>query len=308
MKRYCIAGVAVIVVCSLSACSLVRHKSEKQPSTEDFDNWSLVLNGERVDDLRADPEKIREAVRKLLKYEPWNDDKAGKKDDKSDDKKDDPERMDEKRYRALMAGKDPDDGVTPDALKGIAGFSTTGLKRASEGQRQLIRGKIRDYVYDDKTKSGHLAVDTWVTVFNDAKAFINDKPDEVIRYHWDIEIEAEAFEVQPHSGDPENPFPPTKKYPNPVQFTEETLRDIEARGLKYKLFAQGEKVVVRHVYRVGADGKLERLPAGHPFYEPSKESCIDIMFDRYPPALDLPPQRGYCLGRCDQPQVVNTGA
>ncbi len=180
--------------------------------------------------------------------------------------------------------------------------------RAADGQRQVITGKIRDYVYDDSTKGGHLAVDTRVEIFKTDESFVAHKPDVTLRYHWDIEIQPGTFEVQPHSGNDLDPFPGTAKYPVPIQFTKATLKDIKKRGLKYKLFAKGEEIVVRHIYQVFDDGSIERLPDTDPWYQSTEESCIDIMFDRFPPAIDLPPQRGYCLGRCDQPQVVNTGA
>lgn len=302
MKRQLTSGLAVAVsILVLSACSLIE---KVQPVTEvpseEFDQWSLVLDGERVDDLRADPEKIKAKVRELLKSDPWSDDKARKS-------KGEPPRLDEEYFRALTEGRLPGTPV-PEALKGIGGFSARGLLRAADGQRQVITGKIRDYVYDDSNKSGHLAVDTRVEIFATRESFVMHKPDVTLRYHWDIEIEPGAFEVQKHSGEDLDPFPGTEKHPVPVEFTDATLKDIKKRGLIYKLFAKGEKIVVRHIYQVFDDGSIERLPNKDPLYESTEESCIDIMFDRFPPAIDLPPQRGYCLGRCDQPQVVNTGA
>ena len=295
MKCHLTPGLAMAaVLLVLPACSLIGKvpPADERPA-DDLQSWSLVVDGERVDDLRADPEKLKAKVRELLGTDPWSDDEARKAEGK-------PSLLDERTLRAFEEGRVPQADI-PDALKGIGGFTALGLLRAAIGERQVITGKIRDYVYDKAERSGHLAVDTWVKIYRTPRSFITDAPDATLRYHWDIEVEG-IYVEQEHTGDDLNPFP------GPVEFTDEAKREIKARGLKYKLFAQGEKIVVRHVYQVFEDGTILRLDDEHPFYEQTKESCIDILFDREPPAIDLPPQRGYCLGRCDKPQVVNTGA
>jgi hypothetical protein len=77
--------------------------------------------------------------------------------------------------------------------------------------------------------------------------------------------------------------------------------------LKYKLNAKGTGIVVRHVYRKVDSDPIELLPPTDPRYASTAESCIDLLFNPYPPETELPPQIGYCLGRCEQPAILNTG-
>lgn len=49
------------------------------------------------------------------------------------------------------------------------------------------------------------------------------------------------------------------------------------------------------------------LPPNDYRYTSTAESCIDLLSHPYPPEFELPPQKGYCLGRCEHPFIVNTG-
>ncbi len=103
----------------------------------------------------------------------------------------------------------------------------------------------------------------------------------------------------PHAIDPEDP------------------RSVWCRGLDHKLLAKGADVQIKNVFRKveccnpGCDhpecGKLVRLSDTEKFYLSTEESCIDLMFKGYPPASELPPQVEYCLGRCENPPIINSG-
>jgi hypothetical protein len=184
----------------------------------------------------------------------------------------------------------------PSALGGIAGFAVVSFLEAYAAESRprvgpTISGKIKDYVFNEDDLSGHLAVDT--RVYFPWSGIID-------RFHWDIEVRPGTYQVIPHSGNPNNPFP------NTVAFDKKKLKDIDARGLDHKLFAQGPGIRVRHVYKIRDDGSIKRLSNNHPYYASTLDSCIDLMFAGKPPAIRLPPQIGYCLGRCAQPAVVNT--
>jgi hypothetical protein len=186
----------------------------------------------------------------------------------------------------------------PSALGGIAGSVVIPFLEAYANNTAApeISGRIKDYVFDQADLSGHLAVETRV----------EHPPSEthplglIERFHWDIEVLPGTYQVIPHSGDRDDPFPDT------VAFDPAKLNDIERRRLDHKLFAQGPGIRVRHVYQILDDDSIQRLHNNHPYYASTLDSCIDLMFAGPPPAIRLPPQPGYCLGRCAQPAVVNS--
>ncbi len=80
---------------------------------------------------------------------------------------------------------------------------------------------------------------------------------------------------------------------------------------RYKLWAIGEAIRVDQIRVKRGAGAWVSLPnAGinAKFYDRNDENCIDMMFANRPPATLAgmgPPQ--YCLGRCANPLIVNTG-
>ena len=319
MRRcWTVSIVAVVAILGLSACaefSFHRSKATTQPPSSNLGGLAVVVNGAPIGELLADPVELRKVLTDLELDDLALVDDRGKLSEVG--RKNVQDLLD----RIKSRGNDPKDKgeteylrATDDvrrSLLGVGGFSVVQLLEAllaSGVERQVfLSGGIKDYIFDKDTKSGHLAVDTRIKIYETSESFIKGVPDRVERYHWDIEVEG-IYEVQEHSGNDLDPFPGTAQYPDGVEFTKYTLREIKRRGLKYKLFAKGEKIKVRNVYEIFEDGSVTLLPKEHIFYTSTEESCIDIMFDRFPPAVDLPPQRGYCLGRCDHPQVVNTGS
>ena len=282
MMRIWTLGVAAIAVVSLSACELLQEKLKR----DRFDEWSLVAGGEVVGGPKLSKDQLIKVASELLEFDVGTDEGQAK-------------------AKSILAGFDENSASgkdVPSALKGVAGQSTLSLVRWAVDEPQVISGKIRDYIYDDQNKSGHLAVDTKVETYGSLANLRNGTPFRVEFFHWDIEVVG-IYRVIPRGPDPFDPFPDT------VEFSDEALGpdgSIRRRGLDHKLFAKGKGIVVRHVYRRVGNGPLRRLPDGHPFYDTTEDSCIDLLFKGFPPASELPRQRFYCLGRCDHPQVVNT--
>jgi hypothetical protein len=193
----------------------------------------------------------------------------------------------------------------PAAMHGLGGIGTSLVLRAillKEAHR--AQGRIRDYVYVDQDKSGHLGVDVIIQYF--ASAQDRDAGAAPIRtelLHWDIDVDG-AYVVHERTGPRENPFPQVT-----LTLPEHAIASIwdPTRDLKYKLHARGTDIIVRHVYRKAEGGAIELLPSTDYRYTSTADSCIDLLFNPYPPEFELPPQKGYCLGRCEHPFIVNTG-
>jgi hypothetical protein len=246
------------------------------PDQEGFETWITMVGGAPIEEVLAEPERAASVVEELL----GNSDREFVRG------------LLERLRRGVAFPVDVR-GV-PSALGGIAGFAVVSFLEAYAAESRVgptISGKIKDYVFDENDLSGHLAVDT--RVYFPWSGIID-------RFHWDIEVRPGTYQVIPHSGDPNNPFP------NTVAFDPPKLADIAQRGLDHKLFAQGPGIRVRDVYKIGDDGSIQRYPDNHPYYASTLDSCIDLMFAGEPPAIYLPPQPGYCLGRCAQPAVVNS--
>ncbi|MDJ0895967.1 MAG: hypothetical protein QNJ92_12565 [Alphaproteobacteria bacterium] len=81
-----------------------------------------------------------------------------------------------------------------------------------------------------------------------------------------------------------------------------------ASNFDRKLWAKGDSVRITRVERERKNGTLKLLPANHPLYETTPESCVDMMFKGLPPETlpdgTTPPF--YCLGRCENPPIINT--
>lgn len=198
----------------------------------------------------------------------------------------------------------------PEALWGINGQTTRlALRAALLDEHYLFAGKIRDYLYidndgDGQMGSGHLAVTMTSWRYASLADFqAGAAPTRVETLHWHIEVD-QAYQVHKRGPiylepfDVDLPLPP------------EAIAAIwhPARDLRWKLHARGTGVIIREVYRQVNGGSIELLPSTETYYYGSTDdTCIDILFHPYPPKFELPPQLGYCLGRCERPFVINTG-
>ena len=252
---------------------------------EEFSDFPLVVDGSTVEDFVADTERAAQVLGGLLELD-----------------------VVEQRDAAIRLLEGIDDGFitqeeAPAGLRGIGGLGVRLAARAfllEEAHR--VRGRIRDYVYVEDTQSGHLAVDVKAEFFASAKDRNSGQPPvRTELLHWDIEVDG-AYQVHPRGLDFLDPFPQVD-----LTLPGYAIASIWNRDLKYKLHAKGRGIIVRHIYIKVDNGPIERLPSTDPRYAETDEACIDILLNPYPPETELPPQIGYCLGRCEQPAVVNTG-
>ena len=204
-------------------------------------------------------------------------------------------------------------GRFPPGIVGIGAFSILHLFIEATNfpsKWTIAYGRTRDYVFHESKKSGHLAVETMFEHYYSYDAYRDGIVDMTERYHWDVEVPDGLYEIRGRKGDaetsPYNPFPDTVNFPYHA-LNPKDKRSIWYRDLKSKLFARGETITVRHVYKQLNNDPIIRIPeSNHSFYKSDKDSCVDMMFENHPPPFDLPRQSSYCLGRCRHPNIFNT--
>jgi hypothetical protein len=259
--------------------------SSQSLGQEHFFDFPLAINGQTVEEFLANRDQAEQLLNGLMEID-----------------------VVEQRAQGISLLERIDQGIAtqeevPDALTGIGGFGTLLAARAyffDEAHR--VQGRIRDYVYVEDAQSGHLAVDVRTEFFASAKdRDSGGLPTRTELLHWDIDVEG-VYEIHHRGLDFTNPFPQVD-----LALPGYAIAAIWARDLKYKLHARGPGIVVRHVYRKIDEDPIARLPSTDPRYASTDASCIDLLFNPYPPETELPPQIGYCLGRCEHPPIVNTG-
>ena len=188
--------------------------------------------------------------------------------------------------------------------------------------RIKVSGKITDYLYVSAPApatasvppvvaggQGHLSVNMVYQEFDTEDEFIACNPTASELQHWDIEFKSCEVHRRDDARLPDDPYPAIELDFPPHSLDPDDGRSIWCRCLDHKLYAEGEAIEVRSVYRQrSGETALELLPSEHACYQSSKDSCIDLMFKGFPPATTLPPQKEYCLGRCPHPPIVNTGS
>jgi len=252
---------------------------------ESFFEFPLAVDGSTVEEFVADTERAAEVLSGLLEVDVVNQRDAAIR-----------------LLQGLDQGFLTQDGA-PAGLRGIGGLGVRLVARAfllQEAHR--VRGTIRDYVFVEDTASGHLAVDVRTEFFASAKDRDSGQPPlRTELLHWDIEVEG-AYEAHPRGLDFTDPYPQVD-----LALPGYAIASIWNRDLKYKLHAKGRGIVVRHIFLKVDNDPIELLPSTDPRYAQTDEACIDLLFTPYPPETELPSQIGYCLGRCEQPAIVNTG-
>ncbi len=290
MKRYWVTSiVAIAAVLGLSACAIKRE----QPQPSAANELGVFVNGDRLENVIIRPDATDELIF-LLVGERFRGDK-GREDLRQ-------------LLRAMEQGETTDADVP--ALNGLCGYSTAQFLRAAffPEERRREKGLIGDFLYDPNTGGGHLTVDTRTEIFLTDQSFRREIADRTVRLQWHIDVLPGTYEV--HLRDDTNPRDP---FPGTVALPREALDPgnpdgIWVRGLDHKLFAIGETIVVRDIYLQIDDGQIRRIPDGHIFYRPCKDSCIDLLTRGRPPRfrIDFPDQTGYCLGRCSFPLIYNS--
>lgn len=181
----------------------------------------------------------------------------------------------------------------PGQLQGVDGFIVASLLQTLLDENgdpvtsggnpiadTVLSGKIRDYTLvkgPQNTGSGHISVDM---------CYRDDASKKKYFLHWDMAVGDDNFTISETTNTPRPP-------------------------LDHKLEAKGVSVEVRHVYFrdvTGTGTALTRLNSGHRHYQRTNDNCVDLFTEGVPPetygelvAAD------FCLGRCDNPRIVNTG-
>jgi hypothetical protein len=231
-------------------------------------------------------------------------------------------------------------GVTP-----FVEVASVRMDNPNSQLRVKVGGKICDHIFipqDDPNNPsdcpnrgrGHLSVEVLHEFFESDDDLRACKPNKTEFYHWDIEIceyevhrrydLIEEYKDLHHLHFPNDPFPTVLDelpFPAPALDSNDP-RSIWCRGLNHKLYAKGRNVKVERVYRQvchhspdtnAIDEDFHLLDRSDPnnamYYAESEDACVDIMFKGYPTLAGVPDDvRGYCLGRCKKPEIVNTGA
>lgn len=296
MIRWAVGFALVAIIVSLSACMWSQDRmelmeiahAEDEVDREGLDDWMLMAGGMPIEELIVQREEARRVLLEVLGYD-----------------------YDDEQLAELLAMAREDDvraSDLPDALTGIPGFTVLQLLGAyvEPALERKVSGKIRKYYFNDDKKDGYLEVDTVVDTLDDGVIVKTDT------YSWVITVQPETFTVVPrcdiNPDDPNGcddngnmPFLDTLALPE-AALLQDNPDGIWQRGLDHKLWAKGTGIVVDRVIRNG----VLLSPEHHPLYVSNEDSCIDLMFAGYPPVSELPPQPGYCLGRCAHPMVVNT--
>ncbi len=201
----------------------------------------------------------------------------------------------------------------PSIFHGIEGISTLlAMWKFVLEEPVTMSGKIIDYGFakkNDESGNGHLGVQMRLDYFDKNGVLYKQK-----FMHWDVEainytvMKRESTEGASY---PHNPYPSAPVTFPPEGINPSDLRSVWARGLDHKLFAKGVgNFKIHDVYlmtkTVASTSEWERLPDTDYRYQVTESSCIDLMFAGFPPAIELPPQVGYCLGRCDHPRIINS--
>lgn len=142
---------------------------------------------------------------------------------------------------------------------------------------------------------------------------------ETVAYKFKVSVGSGGFTVIRHSGNDSNPFPIPAGSSTSIGFLPETLTRIKSLGFQYKLWAAGTTIQVTEFavdedYDWNGPPVFETINSSHAdwekyrrLFETDDKSCIDMMFVDYPPRElnDLSPPF-YCLGRCENPLLINT--
>lgn len=168
---------------------------------------------------------------------------------------------------------------------------------------EFVYGQIDEYEYDKEAGSGRIVDTTYFTTVT-VPLGIGPILSETESYRWTVSVEDGGFTVVPKSNaDPDDPFPGT------LEFDQAMLDRIELLGFEYKLWAKGTAIAIELIEIKGeGDPDYVAVPASDPRYMTTAENCIDMLFVNFPPAIlgELRPPL-YCLGRCENPMLINTG-
>ncbi len=169
-----------------------------------------------------------------------------------------------------------------------------------------FHGQIEKYVYNTDG-SGELTAVTYITrtIIPAGNGTPNGKTE---AFKWELTIQAGGFSVVAKGNNPASPFPGT------LSFTPEMRQRIDSLGFMYKLWAKGTKIKIDRIWHVANTNNMNWIelkdtnPKYAKLFDENAENCIDMLFvDSPPPDLNGMGPPLYCLGRCANPLLVNTG-
>ncbi len=192
------------------------------------------------------------------------------------------------------------DGRYTDGLAGIPARSFFNAVRQTLNENSEFRtalnvvttGKLEAYHYVEIGESCLRVLMTKTVTTAGGQSF-------TFRYRWTIFGE---FRVEPR-----NDNDPTDVFPG-ADTVKVTKAMADANNFQHKMWSRGNMLKVTRVERSFGNISFFLLPASNRFYKITPDSCIDIMFQD-PPDETMPSDAEppfYCLGRCEDPPIVNT--
>jgi hypothetical protein len=275
---------------SLAACVSKKSPDKMEVATE-LVAEKTVVEGQLINDVLKDPEKLRAAINAIRGAEAEKDTGT----------------IGELVAKAWKENEG-DEGLT--ALRGIGGMIGVALLDAAgrtideRGRfnphipiNVALTGKIVTFPYDDKYRKGSLEVKTRIVIS------LGGVPVDTSDWHWWIDVVDQGFTSIPKDVGHPNYFGP----PNTIAFSPAMKADVDTRGFNWKLFARGSDIKVTKLTRNGAQ-VLPGSPWGFLLIS-QPEDCIDFLSQTRPVTGDLKVNHfgNYCLGRCRKPMIVNTG-
>lgn len=297
----------VTAVVALAACTTMKEQSMETSAACDnsiapgvevvslpswFQIMKQVVNGKRTRDILRDPalldgtfDKIEETLKKAydVKAEP------------GETLQDRIERIEQSDFVAGLAGISVRTFLH--AVKQTLGPDGRFARQATV----ITKGKIQAYYFDDGPSTDK---NDCLEVLMVTRPVLANATGPVIAYRWTVFANLQAAKRR-HDNEPgydkNDVFPDSDSVP-----IGEALA--AARMAEYKLWAKAGDIEVRKVELSVNNGPFVTLPQIDPLYQSTPESCIDMMFQVYPPRT-LPPYVRppfYCLGRCEHPRIINT--
>ena len=310
--------VAVLVILSLSACSLLEKWHDKQHRLDRADPFErrIYVNGKLVpgtgEDIlflkKNDPEEFNRIIDDLIGV----DESINLIDNRDEKLKQFVRLFDSNRRSEFNSDIGEFNQEIKDRVSGSGGFIVRLFlyyflvcdedELRSLGSLKVI-GKIDKWVYDQKATlhskekmgdrgSGYIF---WQVEAKDCKGVKHD-------YKFHIAVD-EGYELWANLAEDFDLFFDYEDIDNMIPKDEIERNIEEERRFDYKLHAKGSSI---HVLTVFLDNEL--VDDSDPIYRRDETSCIDLFFEGDIGATELPDQSDYCMGRCDKPPIINTGA
>ncbi len=303
MKKSYVNGLILVLALSVAACA---PRVQRTP-IEDAASWTDIVplktmiqispEGEPVDlnAVLASEETLRQSLDTLFP-EAANIDNLGQ------------------RIDAIQERKGGDDRPF-EILRGLGGLYAHEFLNSAKAALddngnydpdkrvyEFFYGHTREFEFNSRAGSGRILNFTYFTrvVVGPDNVPILSTTDS---YRWEVAVDPGGYSVVEKGFDPDDPFPGT------LDFAPAMLNRINALGFEYKLWAKGPAIdIVEIAFKPHGDATYTPVSRGDPRYDRTDSNCIDMLFVNFPPPTlgTLQPPL-YCLGRCDNPMLINTG-